>query len=535
MSTTRSTRPPRTLVHPGPSPLSQRWRAGRVLPLVAGLVALVTACPLLFVALEATQSGWDSAERLLGRPLIVTLLWHTVSLAAVVGLATLVLGFGAAWLIERTDLPAKRTWTVLAAMPLAVPEFVHGYCWVSLFPTVQGFWGAALVMTSSLYPLVFLPVAAVLRRSDASTEEVARSLGHGRAAVLWRVTLPQARPALAGGALLVTLYLLGEYGAFAMLRYTTFATAIYTQFETAFDTASASLLALVLVALALLVLLLEGRTARRGGRVVREGSTARPGRPLPLGGWTRPALAAMAALVGTALGVPVYALGYWLVRGSSTTLPSASIWALTATTLGYALTAAAVATAAAVPVALYAWRRDTRLARALERTAYLTRALPGIAVALAVVFFAIRYAQPLYQQPPLLVVGYAVLFFPLALTAVRSSLAQVPHGVEDVARSLGTAPLSVLRRVTLPLILPGLGAAFAMVALTASTELTATLLLAPTGTDTLATQFWTYTTGLAWGAAAPYAAVMTALSVPAVLLLTRRTLGGTRIPREATR
>jgi iron(III) transport system permease protein len=327
------------------------------------------------------------------------------------------------------------------------------------------------------------------------------------------------RPALAGGALLVSLYLLGEYGAFAMLRFSTFATAIYTEYDTAFDTASAGMLTIVLVALAMLILVAEAQVGKHR-RVVREGVTNRRADAVPLGRGRFPAIAWLLAIIGVTLGVPLYAIVYWLVRGSSTTLPPASIWSATATTLGYSLTAAVVATAAAVPVALYAWRRDTRLARGIERAAYLSRALPGIAIALAVVYFGIRYAQPFYQRPPMLIEGYVVLFFPLALTAVRSSLANVPHGVEEVARSLGAPSPKVLARVTIPLIAPGLGAAFAMVALTAGAELTATLLLRPTGTETLATQFWVYTSGLAWGAAAPYAAVITALSVPAVLMLT---------------
>lgn len=507
----------------------QHRRRRAALPVVAGLIALVVVLPLIVIIMQATQSGWDAVRQLLGRPLIATLLGHTVALTVTVTATTLVLGFTAAWLVERTDLPGKRVWTVLAAMPLAVPEFVHGYCWVSLVPQVQGFPGAVLVMTSALYPLVFLPTAAVLRRSDASIEEVARSLGRGWWSVLWRVTLPQARPALAGGALLVSLYLLGEYGAFAMLRYTTFATAIYTQFNTAFDTASASMLTLILVALAAVLVVLDARVGRKG-RVVREGTTARPAAPIRLGRGRIPAFAGMTVLVGVTVGVPVFALVYWLVRGSSTTLPSASIFGAAATTVGYALAAAGVATAAAVPVALNTWRHSTRWAATVERAIYLTRSLPGIAIALALVFFSIRYAPAVYQEPPLMVAGYSILFFPLALTAVRASLAHVPHGVEDVARSLGTRPIMVLARVTLPLIVPGLGAAAAMVALTASTELTATLLLRPTGTETLATQFWIYTSGLAWGAAAPYAAVMTALSIPAVLMLTRRTLGKAATP-----
>ncbi len=504
--------------------LRRRWRATGLLAPVAVAVVAVVASPLGFVIAQAAQAGWDQTRRLLGRPLIATLLWHTLSLAAAVTLATAVLGFGAAYLVERTTLPGRRAWTVALALPLAVPEFVRGYSWVSLFRSVHGYWGAVLVMTCSLYPLVFLPVAAALRHGDAAAEEVSRSLGRGRLATLWRVTLPLTRPALAGGVLLVSLYLLGEYGAFAMLRYTTFATAVFTQYKLGFDAASASLLTLVLVALALLLVALEAWAGRRT-RVTRHGALARPAPPARLGGWTAPALLALAALVVVSLGVPLYALTYWLIKGSSTTLPSASVLGATLATLGYALGAALVATAAAVPVALYGWRHGTRPARAVERVAYLTRALPGIAVALSVVFFAVRWAQPLYQQPPMLILGYVLLFFPLALTAVRAALAQVPPGVEEAARSLGTRPLAVLGRITLPLVLPGLGAAVAMVGLTASTELTATLLLRPTGTQTLATQFWVYTSGLAYGAAAPYAALMVALSVPSVLLLTRRNLG----------
>jgi iron(III) transport system permease protein len=498
-------------------------RPSGLLALCSAAVVIVVCSPLIFLGVQVAQSGWAQARRLLVRPLVATLLWHTVTLTLAVTVGTAVLGFTAAYLVERTDLPGRRWWVVVLTLPLAVPEFVHGYSWVSLLPAVHGYWGAVLVMTSSLYPLVFLPVAAVLRRSDAAAEEVARSLGYGPWRTVWRVTVPLARPALTGGTLLVSLYLLGEYGAFAMLRYTTFATAIYTQFKLGFDAAAGALLTVVLVALALLVVGADALTARRG-RVSRAGDVGRRPDPVPLGRWRVPATLILTAMTGVALGVPVFALVFWLIRGSSTTLPPSSIWAAAAATLGYSLTAAVVATAAAIPVALYGWRHPGRWARAAEGGAYLTRALPGIAVALSVVFFAVRYAPALYQRPPLLVAAYVILFFPLALTGVRAALASVPPGVEDVGRSLGVGSLGILARITLPLIMPGLGAAAAMVALTAGTELTATLLLHPTGTNTLATVFWSYTTALAYGAAAPYAALMILLTVPAVLLLTHRTL-----------
>jgi iron(III) transport system permease protein len=231
---------------------------------------------------------------------------------------------------------------------------------------------------------------------------------------------------------------------------------------------------------------------------------------------------ALFALIVLSLGVPIGALVFWWARGTSSTLPPASIMADVWATLGYAFAAAAIATTGAVPVALYSWRRRTRWAATVERTAYLTRALPGIAVGLSIVYITIHFARPLYQTSWMLIAGYVALFFPLALTGVRAALASVPPGVEEVARSLGVRPSRVLLRVTLPLIMPGMGVAAALVMLAASTELTATLLLRPIGTNTLATQFWTFTSGLAYGEAAPYAALMIAISAVPVLVLARR-------------
>jgi iron(III) transport system permease protein len=364
-------------------------------------------------------------------------------------------------------------------------------------------------------------VAASLRHSDQALEDVAGSLGVRPWGILYRVTLPLSRPALGGGALLVCLYLLGEYGAFAALRFQTFATAIFTEYKVAYDTTAASMLSLLLVGLALIVVAGE---MMFGGRraTIRAPASAGPVRRTNLGVHRYTAAGALIALLTLSVGVPLGALTYWFVRGTSSALPPASILADIWSTLEYSLAAAVIATTAAVPVALYAWRRRSRLGAIAERSAYLTRALPGIAVALSVVYVTIHYARPAYLTGWMLIAGYVVLFFPLALTGVRAALSAVPAGVEEVAHSLGSSGGRVLARVTLPLIVPGLGVAAALVLLSAGTELTATLLLRPIGTQTLATQFWSYTSSLAYGQAAPYAAIMIGLSAIPVLLLARR-------------
>jgi iron(III) transport system permease protein len=140
-------------------------------------------------------------------------------------------------------------------------------------------------------------------------------------------------------------------------------------------------------------------------------------------------------------------------------------------------------------------------------------------IALAAVFYAIHYAPWIYQTPELLIVAYAILFYPLAFVAVRASVAQAPQQLEEVARSLGRRPLEVLMRITIPLVAPGLAAAFCLVFLTTVTELTATLILVPTGVHTLATQFWAYQNDASYGAAAPYALALVAIAaVPSYLI-----------------
>jgi iron(III) transport system permease protein len=405
-------------------------------------------------------------------------------------------------------------------VPLAIPDFVVSFGWASLSTWVEGFRGAVLVMTLAVYPLVYLPVAASFRNADPGQEEVARSLGMGRLRTFWRVTLRQARVAILGGCLLVALVLLAEYGAFEILGYQTFTTEIFTEFNVSFNVPTASALSLVLVALSLVVLSGEGMAQGRG-RLSRSGPLAqRVARPHRLGNARLAVLAGFGVLVGLALGVPIASSIYWIIRGGHAFLTGVSLLDAAWHTALYSGAAAALATAMALPVALLALRHRGRVHQLLERSTYLVLAMPGVVIALALSYFTERYANGfLYQSAPLLVIAYAILFFPLALVGVRASVAQAPVGLEEVGRSLGRRRLSVLWRVTLPLIAPGLAAAFCLVFLSAVTELTATLILIPTGVQTLATQFWAYQQNLCYAQAAPFAlAIIAIAAVPSFVL-----------------
>ena len=518
-----------------PAPLRRarrgRGRAPAALLALCAAVAVLVLAPVGFLLDQTLATGWDEVQRLLFRDFVGSLLVNTMALVAVATLACTVLGVAIAWLVERTDLPGRRAWAVLAALPITVPAFVTSYSWVSITPAVQGFWGAAGIVTLAYYPLVYLPVAAVLRGTDPALEESARSLGMGPWRTFFRVTLPQTRIALLGGMLLVAVHMLSEYGAFAMLRFQTFTTAIYDEYKLSFDGAAASMLASVLVVLCLVLLVAE-LGARGRGRYARvDSGAARPATPAPLGRARWAVGAGFAALIGLALGLPLATLAYWVATGSSAGFDLGALLAATATSLELGLGAAVLTTLLALPVSVLAVRHPSRIATVIERATYLPFALPGIVVALSLIVLSIHYFPTIYGTTELLIVAYAILSLPLALVATRAALAQAPPVHEEMARSLGCRPLTAMARATLPRILPGLGAAAALVFLATVTELTATLLLAPIGTQTLATQFWAKASTLSYGAAAPYAAMMVAISALPTYVLTRR-LGGVVAPPE---
>ena len=500
---------------------------------VGAVVAVILLLPLAFLLIEAAGAGPAVVGRLIARSLTVQLLWNTVRLAAVVTLGCAVIGTGAAWLVERTSLPGRRVWAVLLVVPLAIPDFVVSFGWASLSTRVAGYRGAVLVMTLALYPLVYLPVAASLRNADPVQEEVSRSLGAGRLRTFWRITIGQARVAILGGCVLVIMTMLAEYGAFEILGYQTFTTEIFTEFSLSFDIPAACALSLVLVGLGLLVLGAEGGVRRRG-RVSRASRTAQRATPRArLGWWTLPALALLAALVLLALGVPVGSAAYWWATGTSQPFTGTSLLSAAGYSFAYSASAAAVATVLALPVAILAVRGGGRMARIVERSTYLVLALPGLVIALSLAYFSERYGDGIgYQTAPMLVLAYAIMFFPLALVGLRASVAQAPQGLEDIARSLGQRPLAVFWRVTRPLVTPGLAAAFCLVFLSAVTELTATLILVPTGVQTLATQFWNYQQNLAYGQAAPFALAMIGIAAVPGYLLNRFF---DRLPAQASR
>lgn len=501
------------------------------------LVAAAAVLPLIYLAARAAEGGWEDISETVFDGDTLAVLVRSIVLAAIVTVAAVALAVPLAWLTARTDLPGREAWGVLAALPLVIPSYVGGLVMVSTLgprgllqgflepfgverlPSIYGLPGAALALTLFTYPYVFLTVRGVLKDMDPALEEAARSLGSGRWTVFLRVTLPQLRPGIVAGGVLVALYTLSDFGAVSLLQFDSFSREIYTQYTSAFDRTPAAILALMLVCLVAVMFFLESRTRGRAG--YGQNSTRRS-TPVTLGRWRWPALAFCGAVVLLALIVPIGVLAFWLARGMASGEALSPVWENAWHSVYVSGIAAGVAALAALPVAVLAARFPGKVAGAVERMTYFGFALPAIVLALALVFFGANYAPALYQTLPLLIFAYVVHFLPQAVGPIRASLLQARPGIEEAARGLGRGPASVLATITVPLARSGLVAGAALVFLTTMKELPATLLLGPTEFGTLATEVWNATSGAFFARAAAPALVLIVLSAPPLYLLAIR-------------
>jgi iron(III) transport system permease protein len=518
-------------------------RRGRPMPVVslAGLVvAALALLPLGYLIVRSSELGVGRAMEIATSDRSVGLLWRTVSLAVAVTASSVAIAVPIAWLTVRSDLPLRRFWVVVTALPLAIPTYVGAFAFIGAvgprgilqgwleplgvdsLPSLYGFRGAWLVLTLFTYPYVLLTVRSAVRRLDPSLEEASRMLGHGRWSTFRRVVLPQLRPSIVAGSLLVALYTLSDFGAVSMLRFDSFTRAIFVQYRASLDRSTAAVLGLVLVAVTLVVLSGESAARRSGSYHRLHGGGVRATPVTPLGRWRWPVFGLLVVLVSVALVVPLAVIATWLLRGIEAGEPLR----LTTTLIGNSLRASALGAVASVlaawPVAVLSVRRGGWLGRAVEGACWAGHSLPGVVVALSLVFFGARVAPGIYQTHWILTLAYVVLFLPQALGAMRASLLQISPRLEEASRLLGRGSAQTLVRIVAPLARPGILAGGALVFLTCMKELPATLLLAPTGYPTLATQVWSATSEAFFArAAAPALALVLLSSLPMAVLVLR--------------
>ena len=505
------------------------------LPVAAWMPALMVMVVPLWLLMRASTG--DTGEVLDGLMSSDTgwLIARSLGFALAVAVASAVIAVPLAFLTTRTDLPARRLWSVVLALPLALPSYVGAFTLIAAFgagglvsdalgidgmPDFYGFGGATAALTLLGYPYVFLPVRAAFLQSDSSLEDSARVMGCSPMKAFMRVTFPLVRPALVAGMLLIGLYALSDFGAVSMLQFDTFTRVIYTQHD-AFDPPGAAALSLVLVVLT--VFILVGETAARKSRAsVASRKGPRPHGPplIRLGWWKLPATLFCLLVASFALIAPVWVAVVWATEGGNTCTYCAPLSELALNTVEVATYTAIVAMLLVVPVARYATARRSVYSDIPDRALYMGFALPGVVIALALVYLGSQTAPGLYQTLPLLVVALLIRFLPQAADTLRPAMQRIPRALEEASRTLGEGPIRSFFRASAPLLWSSWLAGGVLVFLTAAKELPATLLMRPTNFDTLATELWDLTNEGFFGEAATRALVLLVIgAVPMMLLV----------------
>ncbi len=499
-------------------------------------VSLILLWPLVYLAIRAGAVELATLESLLsGRTALIV--GRSLGLVIAVNAGAWLLALPLAWILVYGDIRGRRLWTVLVATPLVVPSYIGAYVLIAMYgprgllqqwlepwgverlPALYGFPGAFFALVLFTYPYLFLGIRSALLRVDQSWIDASRTLGYGKRQTFRHVLLPAVRPALAAGSVLVSLYVLSDFGAVSLLRYTTFTRAIYVWYQSSLDMRPAALLTLMLVCITIGLLILElGLRGRYRMRRAHAGSIRMP-TPVPLGKWRYPAYLLLGGVVFMGLANPILVSLLWLMRGIAAGESFNPVLLAIVNSLFVALLAAVVAVLLALPLGYAAERFPSLYSRLTAGAAYIGFGMPGIAVALSLVFFGARHAPWIYQTLFLLTLGYMVRFAALAVGPIRAQLAQINPRMEEAGRLLGFGVSSVFARITVPALRGSILTGAALVYLTTMKELPVTLILSPTGFSTLATRIWSATEEAFFARAAAPALILLILSALGIALL----------------
>ncbi|MGH7829972.1 MAG: ABC transporter permease, partial [Candidatus Binatia bacterium] len=304
--------------------------------LASALVALIVATPILVIVASLATPTTDIWIHL-WQTQLAELLWNTFRLILGVGLGTLVLGTGLAWLVTMYRFPGRAIFDWLLILPLAIPTYVIGFVFLALFdytgpiqswlrgaigagfwfPEIASYGGVTVVMTLVLYPYVYVLARAAFSEQSPGKLEAARSLGANSLGLFWKVALPLARPSIAAGLAFALMEALADFGTVVIFGYSTFTVAIYRIWFGMFNRHAATELASLLMLFTLALYLLE-RTGRGRARFYRTDGTARPVPAKTLQGWKAwAATITVSLVVGVAFVLPVGQLFAWVLTHHS--------------------------------------------------------------------------------------------------------------------------------------------------------------------------------------------------------------------------
>lgn len=516
---------------------------------------------LVLMPLLVLLISWQSVDIVIWGHLLQTqmlqLIGNTLMLVAGVGAGVILLGVSLGWLTSMCDFPGRRWLDWALMLPFAIPAYVLAFVMIGLLDfagplqtllrswlgndfrmvSIRSTGGVIIVLVLVFYPYVYLLARSAFMAQGRGLMEAARVLGQTPWQGFTKIALPMARPAIGAGAALAIMETLADFGAVSVFNYDTFTTAIYKTWYGFFSLQTATQLASVLLLFVFLALFAERRA--QGSRRFPGVDRPRPGAIYRLHGpkaWLASGYCVL--VLSVAFIIPVVQLVYWLLEGGMAHLDS-RYWSLIRNTLLLGAMAAALTVSLGVLLALSRRLQPIRRIRTAVAVANLGYALPGSVLAVGIMFafswidnallIPFRGWLGVEQPAPLLLgslfallLAYLIRFMAVAYGPVDAALARIRPSLPEAAQSLGQSGWAVLRRIYLPLLLPGILSAGLLVFVDVLKEMPATLLMRPFGWDTLAVRIHGLTTEGNWQRAALPALTLVLVGLLPVIVLIRR-------------
>ncbi|GFP24991.1 ABC transporter permease [Candidatus Hakubella thermalkaliphila] len=531
------------------------WLQG--LPVSPLLIAAVVMLPVGVVSsalLTPTRQIWIH----LWDTLLPEMLSNTFVLLLGVGVGTLLLGTGLAWLMVAYRFPGQTVLNWLLVLPMAVPTYVLGFVYMATFdfagpvqsilrqwfgqniwfPKIRSGGGAILVMVLVLYPYVYLLAKAGFYEQSGATFEEARVLGYSRAESFFRIALPLARPSIVAGLTLAMMEALTDFATVRFFNFPTLSDGVIRIWHGMMDLRAASELSGLLVIFVLLIILF-GRSLRGRSRYYQVGGKVLGIPPVNLRGWKRWfATSTCSLVVAVAFALPVMQLFHWaLIEITRTPAEAISVYlGLTFNSLLLSVLAAGFATAIAMILANGVRLSEGRVARTAAHLATMGYAIPGAVIAVGILvplstldhtindllqsWWGITIGLIFTGSVVGLTYAYVVRFMAVAYNSVESSLEKITPNITMAARTLGASPWKLLWRIHLPLVGPGMFVGASLVFVDVMKELPITVMLRPFGYDTLAVWVWQMAAESIWaGASLPALIIVIAGLLPVILLI----------------
>jgi iron(III) transport system permease protein len=516
-------------------------------------VALLVLAPLSILFMAWQEPAWEIWQHML-QTMLGRLLLNTLLLVLGVSSCTLLLGVSLAWLTGACDFPGRKYFSWLLLLPLAMPTYVLAFVFLGLFdfagpvqtqlrdwfgrgvwfPDIRSAGGVILVMSLALYPYVYLLARNAFQTQGKRALEAAQSLGCAPLPGFFRVALPMARPWIAGGATLVVMEALADFGAVSIFNYDTFTTAIYKAWFGFFSLTAAAQLSSLLVVLVFLLLVLEQKLRKRmrfsQGRIAPQADRIH----LPGGKkWLASGYCLSVLLIAFLL--PALQLLSWSLESFHLEFDSRYL-ALLSHSLTLGICSALLIATLALLLAYAGRRHPDRLTHGLIRTATLGYALPGTVLAVGIFIPLAKLDNLLIEQarallgweiPQLLqgtilimLLAYLIRFMAAGYKAIDSAMHRVTNNIDEASRLMGLRGVKLLARVHLPMLRGGIFTALTLVFVDVMKEMPITLMTRPFGWDTLATKIFELTSEGEWERAAlPALTLLLSGLIPIVVLM----------------